>query len=79
MKCNVGGMDMVARLVGGVILLIIGFFVPMNIALQVVVFVVAAIALVTGIVHYCPANALLGLNTCARQQQESHTEMKGVK
>jgi disulfide bond formation protein DsbB len=77
MKCNVGGMDMATRLVGGVILLIVGFFVPMSAALQTVVFVVAAIALVTGIVHYCPANALLGLNTCA--QQESHPEIKGTK
>ena len=77
MKCNVGGMDMAARIVGGVILLGIGFIVPMNAALQVAVFVVAAIALVTGIVHYCPANALLGLNTCA--QQESHPEIKGTR
>ena len=71
MKCNVGGMDMAARLIGGVILLVLGFAIPMSTMWQTVVFVVAAIALVTGIVRYCPANALLGFSSCAKQSQES--------
>lgn len=69
MKCNVGKVDMAMRLVVGAVLVIIGLTVPMNTAWQVVLFVLAAIALVTGVVRYCPANALLGINTCAREQQ----------
>jgi len=76
MKCNVGGMDMVIRLIIGVVLLAIGLAVPMGTALQVIVFVIAGIALVTAIVHYCPLNALLGLNTCARQGHQSQSHMK---
>lgn len=64
MKCNVGSKDRIARLVVGVALLIIGLAVPMATVLQTLVFVVAAIALVTGVVRFCPVNALLGINTC---------------
>lgn len=69
MKCNVGGMDMTVRLIAGLVLLVIGLTIPMNAIVQVIVFVVAAIALITGIIRYCPANALFGINTCAKQGQ----------
>ena len=69
MKCNVGGKDRIARLVVGVALLIVGLAVPMATALQTVVFVVAAIALVTGVVRFCPGNALLGINSCQRANE----------
>ena len=59
MKCNVGGMDRIARLTLGVVLLIIGFLAPLEPIWQ-----AAAIALLTGIFRFCPANALLGINTC---------------
>ena len=64
MKCNVGGLDMMFRLIGGIILLAIAYSVPMAEWLLVVLVVVAAIALITGLARYCPANALLGFNTC---------------
>lgn len=64
MKCNVGGLDRSARIVLGVALLVVGLFVPMNPVWQTVVFVVAAIALVTAIIGFCPANAIAGINTC---------------
>lgn len=78
MKCNVGGMDMTSRLILGVVLLVIGLTVPMALAWQVLVFVVAAIALVTGIVRYCPLNALLGLNTCTKAPH-SHSAQSQMK
>lgn len=71
MKCNVGGMDMAARLVIGAILLVVALVVPMNAVWQTVVLVLAAIGLVTGAIRYCPLNALLGFNSCA-QKQEPH-------
>lgn len=71
MKCNVGGVDRSARIVIGVALVVVGLFVPMNPAWQTVVFVLAAIALVTAIVGFCPANALIGINTCKRGHETS--------
>lgn len=64
MKCNVGGLDRSARIVIGVLLLLVGIFAPLNSAWQTVVFVIAAIALVTAAIGFCPANAIVGINTC---------------
>lgn len=64
MKCNVGGMDRTGRLTLGVVLLLIGFLAPLAPLWQAIIFIVAAIALLTGIFRFCPANALLGINTC---------------
>ena len=64
MKCNVGGIDRTGRLVLGVVLLVIGFLAPLSALWQTIIFIVAAIALITGIIRFCPANALLGINTC---------------
>lgn len=76
MKCNVGGYDMAARLILGVVLVVVGLTVPMAMAWQVAVYVVAAIALVTGLVRYCPINALFGLNTCSKSKK--HHEAKAA-
>ena len=74
MKCNVGGVDKVARIIIGLVLVAVGLAVPMSTVWQVVVFVVAAVALVTALVSYCPANALLGINTCAIQDTKSQSK-----
>lgn len=71
MKCNVGGMDMAARLIIGVILLIVGFTIPLDATLQTVLFVLAAIALVTGAIRYCPLNHMLGISSCAKKNVKS--------
>ncbi len=47
MKKNVGGIDKTLRLIIGLILLLVGFFVQMSTGLRVGTFVVAAIALIT--------------------------------
>jgi len=47
MKKNVGGIDKILRLVAGVVLALVGFFVQMSTGLRIGVFVVAAIALIT--------------------------------
>ncbi len=69
MVCNVGGVDRMGRFIVGAVLLIIGFLAPLTTGWQIVVFVVAAIALITAIVRYCPANAILGINTCRREER----------
>ena len=64
MKCNVGGIDRTGRVVLGIALLVVGLAAPLEMTWRIVVFVVAAIALVTAIVRFCPANAIFGINTC---------------
>lgn len=64
MKCNVGGMDRTGRIVIGVVLLVIGLAAPVEMTWRIVLLVVAAIALATAIVRFCPANAAFGINTC---------------
>lgn len=69
MKCNVGGIDRAGRLVLGVVLLLVGLLAPLGMTWQIVVLVLAAVALVTGIVRFCPANALFGINTCEQKKE----------
>lgn len=64
MKCNVGGIDRTGRIVLGVVLLVVGLVAPIEMAWRIAVLVVAAMALATAIVRFCPANAALGINTC---------------
>lgn len=64
MKCNVGGIDRTGRIVIGVVLLAVGLAAPLEITWRIVALAVAAIALVTATVRFCPANAAFGINTC---------------
>ncbi len=64
MKPNVGGIDRNIRLLLGAILLVVGLAVPMSMTWKIVLLVIAATALATAIVRFCPANAVLGINTC---------------
>lgn len=70
MKPNVGGIDRIGRIVVGIVLLIVGLAAPMGMAWQVVVFVIAAVALVTALVGFCPANALLGIDTSKSEEKK---------
>lgn len=70
MKLNVGGYDRIARLVLGVVLLLVGMAAPLSALWQTVVFVVAAIALVTAVVRFCPINFLLDINTCKLEDKK---------
>lgn len=76
MKCNVGGMDRAARLTVGVVLLLVGFFAPIPAGWQIIVFILAAVALVTGLARYCPLNAAIGLDTCPSDRKETRAEAK---
>jgi hypothetical protein len=69
MKPNVGGMDRFARFGVGIVLLVIGLAAPISMTWQIVVLVVAAIALITAVVRFCPANLLLGINTCEMEEK----------
>jgi len=70
MKCNVGGMDRTLRIIVGIILIVVALLVPLSLVWQVLLFVIAAVALVTASIRFCPANALFGLNSCAIASKE---------
>ncbi len=63
MKHNVGGMDRTSRIVIGILLLLIAFFGPIGMTWRIVALIIAAIALITAAVRYCPLNAALGVDT----------------
>lgn len=64
MKLNVGGVERGIRIALGVALLALAFFANIGVWVY-VVGVVGVVALVTGLVGYCPAWALFGINTCS--------------
>lgn len=70
MKLNVGGYDRIARIVIGVVLLLVGMAAPLDATWQVIAFVAAGIALLTAFVQYCPINHLFGINTCKLEEKK---------
>lgn len=64
MNCNVGGIDRTVRIVLGIALLLVGLLAPLDMTWRVIVLIIAAIALVTAAIRFCPANAMLGFNSC---------------
>lgn len=67
MTCNLGGIERAIRVGLGIILLSLGVFVGLPALGVGLAYLVGAIALVTGVIGYCPAWSLFGINTCPRQ------------
>lgn len=61
-KVNEGPLDRVIRIVLGIILITSGFFVSG--ILSIILWVIGAILLLTGITGFCGLYLLLGINTC---------------
>ena len=68
MTCNVGGSDRVLRFAAGVVLLLLAGFVVETMFWRIVLLAIAAIALITGFVRYCPLNRAFGLNSCTPRE-----------
>ena len=64
MTCNVGGIDRVARTVVGIVLLTVGVAAHISTGWRIAALIVAAVALLTAWVRFCPANAIFGINSC---------------
>ncbi|MFC6787277.1 DUF2892 domain-containing protein [Halobaculum halobium] len=88
MNKNVGGIDRIARLILGPILVLAGIagyagllalaVGPLPQALTaILVFLIGAILLVTGLVQKCPLNRLLGLDTY-RQKKRGKSEEQAI-
>ncbi|MDD2701727.1 MAG: DUF2892 domain-containing protein [Sideroxydans sp.] len=71
MNCNVGGIDRTLRIVVGIVLLLIGLLTPVGPVWQAVALIIAAVALITAFVRFCPANAMLGINTCSDAEKKT--------
>ncbi len=52
----------------GLVLIALGLFHVFSGTLAIAAYAVGAIAIVTGFVRYCPAWAILGINTCTTNQ-----------
>ncbi len=64
MQKNEAVVDWWLRATIGVIALLVAVLAPIGVAAQVVLFVVAAIGLATGIAGFCPLYRLFGVSTC---------------
>lgn len=63
MKLNVGSTDRMIRIVIAIVAAILALTVAKG-AFAIVLWVVAAIMLLTGLVGFCPIYRLFGINTC---------------
>lgn len=73
MKCNVGGIERPIRMVLGLVLIAIGSFADLPPVGTGIAFVAGTIALVTGVIGFCPVWALFGLNTCPTKSPAGQT------
>lgn len=61
---NVGDMDRIIRIVGGVILLLIALLVPMSsVALQIILLLLGLLLVATGFIRFCPLYTLAKFTT----------------
>ncbi|MDE3224791.1 MAG: DUF2892 domain-containing protein [Nitrospirota bacterium] len=70
MQCNVGGIERPIRIGLGVVLVGVGAFAGLPTAATVAALAVGGVALATGLIGYCPAWTLLGINTCPTKPAE---------
>jgi hypothetical protein len=63
MKANESGLDRIIRAIAGIVLLALYFAGTVTGGLGIVVIVIGAILLLTGVVGFCPLYALLKINT----------------
>jgi len=69
MKANVGGIDKVLRIVVGIVLLAL-IFVLRNESGLWLWGLIGIVPLVTGLMNWCPAYSILGLNTCPMKENK---------
>ena len=64
MSCNVGSADKVVRILVAVALAAVALTTDLGSTLTIVAWVAAGIALLTGLVGFCPLYRVLGVSTC---------------
>jgi cytochrome b subunit of formate dehydrogenase len=63
MTKNVGRTDSIIRIVAGILLLVLGFFLEISAGWAWALMILGALLLITGIIRFCPVYALLKTNT----------------
>ncbi len=66
MNANVGGIDRILRIVAGLVLIALAF----TNVVSLWGFIVGGIVLATGVLRFCGAYTLLGVNTCPLKIEE---------
>ena len=61
---NVGGLDRAIRMIVGAALAAVAYFGILSGTGAIIAYVLAAVAIVTGLVKFCPAYAIFGINSC---------------
>lgn len=69
MNINVGSLDRIVRIIIGVALVLLGVFGVLQGAAAIVGYVIAAIALITGLASRCPLYAVCKINTHRKAAQ----------
>lgn len=69
MKVNVGGIDKLLRIVAGIVLLSLVFVLKNESGLW-LWGLIGIVPLATGLLGWCPAYTLVGLNTCPMQENK---------
>jgi hypothetical protein len=64
MKCNVGGVDRIFRIMLGLTLIFVGYVGLFSTGVTVAFYAVGAVALITGLFRFCPLYLMFGVNTC---------------
>lgn len=68
---NLGNAERAIRITLGVVLLILGYGTNLPVWGAVIAYVLGFVALITGIVGFCPAWKALGINTCRTSEKTS--------
>lgn len=71
MKTNVGGLDRALRLLVGATLVLLGVFGVITGIAAVLGYVVAAVALITGALRFCPLWVPLKINTAKKAAEKT--------
>lgn len=66
LACNVGGADKTLRILIGLALAAFAWMSDLGPTAKIILAVIAAIALITAFIGFCPLNRLLGINTCKK-------------
>jgi hypothetical protein len=68
MKKNVGNLDKVIRLIIALVIIVLGFAKVITGTFAIILFIIAAVFILTSIFSICPIWMLLGLSTCKKEQ-----------
>ena len=66
MKRNIGSTDKVIRLLGGIALVLIGYFLISSVFLKTILIIIGVISIVESFTGYCYLYKLAGINTNRR-------------